>query len=172
MTIQLHNSRTRAKEPFRPLDPSDVRMYVCGPTVYDRAHIGNARPAVVFDVLYRLLRHQYGAGHVTYVRNITDVDDKIIARAQETLSPGETLEAATRRITDETIGWYHADMDALGALRPTHEPRCTEFIPQMVEMTRALVARRASPTRPRAMCSSRSPAGRAMASSRAGRWTT
>ena len=141
MTIQLHNSRTRAKEPFRPLDPSDVRMYVCGPTVYDRAHIGNARPAVVFDVLYRLLRHQYGPEHVTYVRNFTDVDDKIIARAQETQAPGETLEAATRRITDETIGWYHADMHALGALRPTHEPRCTEFIPQMVEMIRALVER-------------------------------
>ncbi len=117
MTIDLYNSRTRTKEPFAPLDPSNVRMYVCGPTVYDRAHIGNARPVVVFDVLYRLLRHTYGAEHVTYVRNITDVDDKIIARAQATLQPGETLEAATRRITDETIGWYHDDMDALGALR-------------------------------------------------------
>jgi cysteinyl-tRNA synthetase len=139
MTIELYNTRTRRKERFEPLDPSNVRMYVCGPTVYDRAHIGNARPVVVFDVLYRLLRHVYGPGRVTYVRNITDVDDKIIARAQETLRAGETLEAATRRITDETIGWYHEDMAALGALPPTHEPRCTEYIPQMVEMTRALV---------------------------------
>jgi cysteinyl-tRNA synthetase len=139
MTIHLHNSRTRTKQPFRPLDPANVRMYVCGPTVWDRAHIGNARPVVVFDVLYRLLRHEYGPEHVTYVRNITDVDDKIIDKAVATLSPGETLEAATRRITDETIGWYHADMEALGALRPTHEPRCTEYIPEMVEMTRALV---------------------------------
>ncbi|HET7409032.1 MAG TPA: cysteine--tRNA ligase [Paracoccaceae bacterium] len=139
--IQLHNSRTRAKEAFRPLDPANVRMYVCGPTVYDRAHIGNARPVVVFDVLYRLLRHEFGADHVTYVRNFTDVDDKIIARAQETRGQGETLEAACRRITDETIRWYHEDVDSLGALRPTHEPRCTEYIPAMVEMTAELIRR-------------------------------
>lgn len=141
MTIRLYNSRTRQKEPFAPLDPSNVRMYVCGPTVYDRAHIGNARPVVVFDVLFRLLRHVYGSEHVTYVRNFTDVDDKIIARAQETLRRGESLEAACRRITDETIGWYHDDMDALGALRPTHEPRCTEYIPAMVDMTAELIRR-------------------------------
>ena len=140
--IHLNNSRTRRKEPFTPIDPANVRMYVCGPTVYDRAHIGNARPVVVFDVLYRLLRHQYGADHVTYVRNFTDVDDRIIARAQETLREGETLEAATRRITDETIGWYHEDMGALGALPPSHEPRCTEYIPQMVEMTAELIRKR------------------------------
>lgn len=139
--IQLYNSRTRQKERFRPLDPSNIRIYVCGPTVYDRAHIGNARPVVVFDVLYRLLRHVEGEGRVTYVRNLTDVDDKIIARANELREDGETLEAVTRRITDETIGWYHDDMDALGALRPTHEPRCTEYIPEMVEMTAELIAK-------------------------------
>ncbi|PJA60698.1 MAG: cysteine--tRNA ligase, partial [Rhodobacterales bacterium CG_4_9_14_3_um_filter_71_31] len=83
MAIQLYDSMARKKRPFAPLDPNNVRMYVCGPTVYDRAHIGNARPAVVFDVLFRLLRHTYGADHVAYVRNITDIDDKIIARAQE-----------------------------------------------------------------------------------------
>ena len=110
-----------------------------GPTVYDRAHIGNARPVVVFDVLYRLLRHVYGQDHVTYVRNFTDVDDRIIERAVATKASDETLEDATRRITNETIGWYHDDMDALGALRPDHEPRCTEMIPQMVEMTQALI---------------------------------
>ncbi|MEM6307283.1 MAG: cysteine--tRNA ligase, partial [Pseudomonadota bacterium] len=82
--ITLHNSLTRAKETFAPIDAADVRMYVCGPTVYDRAHLGNARPVVVFDVLYRLLRHVYGADHVRYVRNFTDVDDKINARAAET----------------------------------------------------------------------------------------
>ncbi len=96
-------------------------MYVCGPTVYDRAHLGNARPVVVFDTLFRLLRHVYGPDHVTYVRNFTDVDDKINAKAAET-------GRAIREITDETIGWYHADMGALGALRPTLEPRATDFI--------------------------------------------
>ena len=137
--IRLYNTRTRQKEVFAPIDPENVRMYVCGPTVYDRAHIGNARPVVVFDVLYRLLRHVYGADHVTYVRNFTDVDDRIIDRAVETRGADETLEAATRRITDETIGWYHEDMDALGALRPDHEPRCTEYIAPMVAMTEVLI---------------------------------
>jgi cysteinyl-tRNA synthetase len=138
--IHLYNTRTRKKELFQPIDPTDVRMYVCGPTVYDRAHIGNARPVVVFDVLYRLLRHVYGEASVTYARNFTDVDDRIINRAVETKGDGETLEAACRRITDETIAWYHEDMDALGALRPNHEPRCTEYIPQMVTMTGKLIA--------------------------------
>jgi cysteinyl-tRNA synthetase len=132
--ISLYNTRTRTKEPFVPIDPGNVRMYVCGPTVYDRAHIGNARPVVVFDVLYRLLRHVYGEGHVTYVRNITDVDDKINARAEES---GRSI----REITEETVGWYRDDMDALGALRPDFEPRATEYIAPMVAMIETLVAR-------------------------------
>ena len=139
--IKLYNTRTRRKDDLVPHDPENVRMYVCGPTVYDRAHIGNARPVVVFDVLFRLLRHTYGADHVTYVRNLTDVDDKINARAAATKAEGETDLEAVRRITDETIGWYHADMDALGALRPTREPRATEFIAPMVTMIETLIAK-------------------------------
>ncbi len=138
--ITLYNTRTRARERFTPLDRDNVRIYVCGPTVYDRAHIGNARPVVVFDVLFRLLRHTYGTNHVTYVRNITDVDDKINRRGAETLRPGETELQAIRRITDETIQWFHDDMDALGALPPTHEPRATEFIAPMVAMIETLIA--------------------------------
>ncbi|GMG81642.1 cysteine--tRNA ligase [Paralimibaculum aggregatum] len=138
--ITLYDSRTRQKQPLRPDAAGRVGMYVCGPTVYDRAHIGNARPAVVFDVLFRLLRHELGAGRVTYVRNFTDVDDKINARAAESRGPGESLEAAVRRITDETIGWYHEDMGALGTMRPDHEPRCTEYIPQMIAMAERLIA--------------------------------
>jgi cysteinyl-tRNA synthetase len=117
-------------------------MYVCGPTVYDRAHLGNARPVVVFDTLYRLLRHVYGPDHVTYVRNFTDVDDKINAEAlrrQKAGAPG-TLEDLIHQRTEETIAWYHADMDALGALRPNHEPRATEYIGQMIAMTAGLIA--------------------------------
>ena len=131
--IHLYNTRTRTKERFTPIDPANVRMYVCGPTVYDRAHIGNARPVVVFDVLYRLLRHVYGAGSVTYARNFTDVDDKINARAAKT---GRSI----RDITDETIGWFMDDMEALGALVPDEQPRCTEFIPQMLAVTETLIA--------------------------------
>ncbi|MBN2759772.1 MAG: cysteine--tRNA ligase, partial [Rhodobacteraceae bacterium] len=140
--IRLHNTRIRDKETFVPIDPENVRMYVCGPTVYDRAHLGNARPVVVFDVLYRLLRHVYGADHVTYVRNFTDVDDKINARARDIQArDGGDLNAIIRTLTDETIGWYHADMDALGALRPNMEPRATEFIVQMVAMIDGLIAK-------------------------------
>jgi len=141
--ITLHNTRTRRKEAFTPLDASNVRMYVCGPTVYDRAHLGNARPVVVFDVLYRLLRHVYGEDHVTYVRNFTDVDDKINARARKMQEDGDTrdLNAIIRTLTDETISWYHADMDALGALRPNMEPRATEYIVQMVAMIEGLIAK-------------------------------
>ncbi|MGB2203141.1 MAG: cysteine--tRNA ligase [Pseudooceanicola atlanticus] len=140
--IRLTNSKTRTKEVFTPIDPENVRMYVCGPTVYDRAHLGNARPVVVFDVLNRLLRHVYGADHVTYVRNFTDVDDKINATAlqrKEAGAPG-TLEELIAERTEETIGWYHADMDALGTLRPDHEPRATRYIPQMVAMIEGLIA--------------------------------
>lgn len=133
-TIKLHNSKTRKKEAFEALDPANVRMYVCGPTVYDRAHLGNARPVLVFDVLSRLLRHVYGQDAVAYVRNFTDVDDKINARAADT---GRSI----REITDETIGWYHADMDALGALRPDQEPRATEWVPAMVTMIQDLITK-------------------------------
>jgi cysteinyl-tRNA synthetase len=142
-TIRLHNTASRMKEVFTPLDPQNVRMYVCGPTVYDRAHLGNARPVVVFDVLFRLLRHVYGPDHVTYVRNFTDVDDKINAEAlrrRQAGAPG-SLEDLIHQRTEETIGWYHADMDALGALRPTHEPRATEFIAPMVAMIEMLIAK-------------------------------
>ncbi|MFN3209664.1 MAG: cysteine--tRNA ligase [Roseovarius sp.] len=132
-TIKLHNTRTRKKEVFEPLNKDDVRMYVCGPTVYDRAHLGNARPVVVFDVLYRLLRHVYGADHVTYVRNFTDVDDKINTRAAET---GRDISD----ITAETTQWFLNDMGSLGALEPNEMPRATQYIPQMVAMIEKLIA--------------------------------
>ncbi|SFH37965.1 cysteinyl-tRNA synthetase [Palleronia marisminoris] len=131
--IRLTNFATRRKEPFEPLDPENVRMYVCGPTVYDRAHMGNARSAVVFDTLYRLLRHTYGEGAVTYVRNITDVDDKINARAAES---GRSI----ADITAETTGWYVEDMAALCCLSPDETPRATDYIGQMIAMTERLIA--------------------------------
>ena len=131
--ITLYNTANRRKETFQPIDPGNVRMYVCGPTVYDRAHLGNARPAVVFDVLFRLLRHVYGADHVNYVRNITDIDDKINARATESGRP-------IREITDETAQWYIDDMLALGNLEPTKMPRATDWIAPMVAMIEELMA--------------------------------
>src|SRR5947209_4484709 len=121
MELKLYDTLTLEKRPFRPLDPARVRMYVCGPTVYDFAHIGNARPVIVFDVLFRLLRHLYGADHVTYVRNITDVDDKINARAAE-------RGIAIRDLTEDTYGNFKEDVRALGTLAPTFEPRATEYI--------------------------------------------
>jgi len=139
MELKLYDTLAREKRPFRPIDPARVRMYVCGPTVYDFAHIGNARPAVVFDVLFRLLRHIYGADHVTYVRNITDVDDKIIARAAEEY-PALPLNEAIRTITEKTERQYHEDVDALGCLRPTIEPRATEHIAEMRALIERLVA--------------------------------
>ena len=141
--IQLYNTATRTKERLQPLEHDNVRMYVCGPTVYDRAHLGNARPVIVFDVLFRLLRHVYGEDRVTYVRNFTDVDDKINATALARKEAGAegSLETLVHERSSETIGWYHADMDALGALRPTEEPRATEFIAQMVAMIEGLVER-------------------------------
>lgn len=143
LTIKLHNSKTRKKEVFEPLDPKNVRMYVCGPTVYDRAHLGNARPVVVFDVLNRLLRHVYGADHVTYVRNFTDVDDKINATALSRKEAGAagTLEEMVAERSDETIGWYLKDMGALGALEPDHMPRATNYIAQMISMIEDLIAK-------------------------------
>ena len=125
--LRLTNTLTRTKEDFVPIDPQNVRMYVCGPTVYDFAHIGNARPAIVFDVLFRLLRHVYGEGHVTYVRNLTDLDDKINARALRDF-PDLPLNEAIRRVTEKTANQYQADVKALGCLEPTVEPRATEFV--------------------------------------------
>ncbi|UZD92299.1 cysteine--tRNA ligase [Cognatishimia activa] len=141
LTIKLHNSKTRKKEVFEPLDAKNVRMYVCGPTVYDRAHLGNARPVVVFDVLNRLLRHVYGADHVTYVRNFTDVDDKINATALSRKEAGAagTLEELVAERSDETIGWYLKDMGALGAMEPDFMPRATGYIAQMVTMIEGLI---------------------------------
>ncbi|MWB79521.1 cysteine--tRNA ligase [Pseudooceanicola sp. 216_PA32_1] len=140
--IRLTNSKTRTKEDFAPIDPGNVRMYVCGPTVYDRAHLGNARPVVVFDVLYRLLRHAYGPEAVTYVRNFTDVDDRINETAQKRKAAGAagTLEELIAERSGETIRWYHEDMDALGALRPSSEPRATGYIAQMIAMIEGLIA--------------------------------
>ncbi len=134
MTIHFHNTLTREKQAFEPIDPQNVRMYVCGPTVYDYAHIGNARPVVVFDVLARLLRHTYGKDHVTYVRNITDIEDKIMEAAKKN---GETIEQVTKRTTQ----WYHDDMGALGALPPDREPRATEYVDQMIKMIGVLEAK-------------------------------
>lgn len=125
--LKLYNTLSREKEVFSPIDANNVRMYVCGPTVYDFAHIGNARPIIVFDVLFRVLRHLYGAAHVTYVRNITDVDDKINARARQDF-PELPLNEAIGRVTSRTIEQFHDDIEALGALPPSHEPRATEFI--------------------------------------------
>ncbi len=133
MELKLHNTLTRSKEVFTPLDPDNVRMYVCGPTVYDYAHIGNARPVIVFDVLFRLLRHIYGPDHVTYARNITDVDDKINARAAEEY-PGMPLNAAIAKVTTETTRQFHEDIAALGVLEPTVEPACTDHVKPMIAM--------------------------------------
>jgi cysteinyl-tRNA synthetase len=138
MDLRLYDTLTREKRPFVPLDRDNVRMYVCGPTVYDFAHIGNARPVIVFDVLFRLLRHLYGEGHVTYVRNITDVDDKINDRAARDF-PGLPLNQAIRKVTEQTEKQFHRDADALGALRPTVEPRATEHIAEMRTIIERLV---------------------------------
>ena len=139
MELKLYDTLTREKRVFTPLDPANVRMYVCGPTVYDFAHIGNARPVIVFDVLFRLLRHLYGADHVTYVRNITDVEDKINARAAEEY-PGLPLNEAIRKVTEATDRQFHEDVAALGCLPPTVEPRATEHIAEMRALIEQLVA--------------------------------
>jgi cysteinyl-tRNA synthetase len=139
MELKLYDTLTREKRAFQPLDPANVRMYVCGPTVYDFAHIGNARPVIVFDVLFRLLRHLYGAEHVTYVRNITDVDDKITARAAEEF-PALPLNEAIRKVTEKTDRQFHDDVAALGCLPPTIEPRATDHIAEMRTLIDRLVA--------------------------------
>ncbi len=131
--IYLHNTLKRRKEKFVPFDCSNVRMYVCGPTVYDRAHLGNAKTPVTFDVLFRLLRHVYGAEHVTYVSNITDVDDKILNKHKET---GKSI----REITEQTYQWYIDDMDKLNVMAPNYRPRATEYIDEMIELVKLLLA--------------------------------
>src|SRR5690606_17602668 len=138
--LSLYNTLTRTKAPFEPMDASNVRMYVCGPTVYDFAHIGNARPVIVFDLLFRLLRHVYGESHVTYVRNITDVDDKINARALRDF-PDLPLNDAIRKVTEKTETQFLADVKALGTLDPTHQPRATENIVEMQALITALLER-------------------------------
>ena len=147
MDLRLYDTLTKEKRTFVPLDPLNVRLYVCGPTVYDFAHIGNARPAIVFDVLFRLLRHLYGADHVTYVRNITDVDDKINDRAVRDF-PGMPLNEAIRKVTEKTAAQFASDVAALGSLPPTFEPRATDFVlpradgkADMVTLIRQLIAR-------------------------------
>ena len=147
MDLRLYDTLTKEKRAFVPLDPANVRMYVCGPTVYDFAHIGNARPVIVFDVLFRLLRHLYGADHVTYVRNITDVDDKINDRAVRDF-PGMPLNEAIRKVTEKTAAQFASDVAALGSLPPTFEPRATDFVlpradgkADMVTLIRQLIAR-------------------------------
>lgn len=136
--LQFYNTLIRRKEVFEPIDANNIRIYVCGPTVYDYAHIGNARPAIVFDVLFRVLRHHFGADHVTYVRNITDVDDKINARAARDY-PDMPLNEAIGLVTKKTADQYHADVRALGCLEPTIEPRATDNIPQMQDMISSLI---------------------------------
>src|SRR4051812_48544938 len=144
-TLRLYNTLTRTKADFVPIDPSNVRMYVCGPTVYDFAHIGNARPIIVFDLLFRLLRHLYGADHVTYARNITDVDDKINDRAHE-------RGIAIRDLTDGTLAQFHEDIAQLGVLMPADVnrpgepermvgPRATDHIAGMAALIERLIAR-------------------------------
>jgi cysteinyl-tRNA synthetase len=147
MELRLYDTLTREKRVFTPIDADNVRMYVCGPTVYDFAHIGNARPVIVFDVLYRLLRHVYGVDKVTYVRNITDVDDKINDRALRDF-PGLPLNEAIRRVTETTANQFQADVAALGCLSPTVQPRATDFVlprpdgkTDMVTLIRELIAR-------------------------------
>ncbi len=140
VTLKLYNTLSREKAEFRPIDPQKVRMYVCGPTVYDYAHIGNARPVIVFDVMFRLLRHVYGEDHVIYARNITDVDDKINARALRD-HPGLSLNEAIRLVTERTEMQFHLDVAALGCLEPTFEPRATDNIAQMIEIIEQLIAR-------------------------------
>jgi len=140
--LRLRNTAdlTRKPQPFEPIDRNAVRLYVCGPTVYDFAHIGNARPVIVFDVLFRLLRHLYGEGHVIYTRNITDVDDKINARAARDY-PDLPLNEAIAKVTEATERQFHEDVAALGCLEPTHEPRATQYIEKMRAMIERLIAR-------------------------------
>lgn len=130
--IFLHNTLKQRKEEFIPIDADNVRMYVCGPTVYDKAHLGNAKTPVVYDVLYRLLCHVYGKNHVTYVSNITDVDDKILSKHKETGKP-------IREITEQTYNWYIEDMNQLNVLKPNYRPRATDYIDEMIKLVELLL---------------------------------
>ena len=132
MELHLYDTYSKSKKQFSPIDPSNVRMYVCGPTVYDFAHVGNARPVIIFDILFRLLRQIYGSEQVTYARNITDVDDKIIEAAKIN---GETIEELTRRTTN----YFHDDADYVCSIQPTVEPKATEHISEMIEMIKTLI---------------------------------
>ena len=138
--LTFYNTLTRTKAPFAPIDPAHVRLYACGPTVYDYAHIGNGRAAIVFDLLFRLLREVYGADHVIYARNVTDVDDKINARAARDF-PGLPLNQAIAEVTSRTLAQYHEDVAALGCLPPTYEPRATDHMGEMRALIDRLVAR-------------------------------
>ena len=164
MTLRLFNTLTKTKEDFAPLDPTNVRMYVCGPTVYDFAHIGNARPAIVFDVLFRLLRHEFGEAHVTYVRNITDVDDKINARAAERGVP-------IRDLTEETLRIYEEDVAALGCLAPSRSASRHRTYRRNDRHDRTIDRGRPCLCRRRAMCCSTCPPNPITASWRGVRWT-
>ncbi|MHA7871757.1 MAG: cysteine--tRNA ligase, partial [Hyphococcus sp.] len=132
MTLSIYDTMAREKRAFTPADPARVTLYVCGPTVYSYAHIGNARAAVVFDLLFRVLRRRYGADHVVYARNITDIDDKIIKASRET-------GASIGEITKKYAGIYRDDMTALGVLPPTMEPAATDHIAQMIAMIDKLI---------------------------------
>ena len=134
MTLHLYDTFSKSKREFRPIDPNNIRMYVCGPTVYDYAHVGNARPVIVFDTLFRIMRHTYGVDHVTYVRNITDVDDKIIEAANSN-------EEDITSLTSRTIQYFHEDASYIGALVPTIEPKATDHINEMVEMIETLIVK-------------------------------
>ena len=140
VALTFYNTLTRTKTPFAPIDAAHVRLYACGPTVYDYAHIGNGRAAIVFDLLFRLLRHVYGAGHVVYARNVTDVDDKINARAARDF-PGRPLNDAIAQVTSQTLAQYREDVAALGCLAPTHEPRATDHMGEMRALIERLVQR-------------------------------
>ena len=135
MKLKIYNTKSKNKEIFKPLDSNNIRMYVCGPTVYDRAHIGNARPVVVFDILYRLLKYLYGEKSVTYVRNITDVDDKIITKSS-------AENKSVNEITSETIKWFIEDNNYLNVNKPTHEPKATHYISQMITMIEVLILKK------------------------------
>ena len=132
MTLHLYDTFSKSKRLFEPIDPDNVRMYVCGPTVYDYPHVGNARPVIVFDILFRILEHIYGEKKVTYVRNITDVDDKIIATAKEN-------NEEVRNLTERTISYFHDDSNYLGALSPTVEPKATDHISEMINIIEILI---------------------------------